>query len=179
MMETLEPSDSRARDGQRLLCVGALLFLFALLVGLAVPGFAVPRLGLSTHLLGLMQGTFLLVAGLLWPKLKLTRAVWLFVLALTMVTHAQAQSGPTATPGVGTPAEIIGRWVLIATIRNGEDVTQAGVTQGGDPFIYDFKANGTFSITRGARIAETGTWAANEKAVPISTVSIEHSAAEV
>ena len=74
-METLELSDSRAREGKRLLRVGILLFLFALLVGLAVPRFAVPRLGLSTHLLGLMQGTFLLVAGSLWPQLKLTRAV--------------------------------------------------------------------------------------------------------
>lgn len=67
--------ESPAPEGQRLLRVGMLLFLLALLVGLALPGFAVPRLGLSTHLLGLMQGTFLLVAGLVWPKLKLTRAV--------------------------------------------------------------------------------------------------------
>jgi hydroxylaminobenzene mutase len=56
-----------------LLRIGMVLFLFALLVGLAVPRFAVPRLGLSTHLLGLMQGTFLLVAGSLWPRLTLTR----------------------------------------------------------------------------------------------------------
>ena len=75
MIETLELTSSRAQDGQRLLRVGIALFLFALLVGLAVPRFAVPRLGLSTHLLGLMQGTFLLVAGSLWPKLKLTPAV--------------------------------------------------------------------------------------------------------
>src|SRR6266850_4042571 len=75
MHSALERPDSRARDGQRLLRVGMLLFLFALLVGLAVPRFAVPRLGLSTHLLGLMQGTFLLVAGSLWPRLTLTRAV--------------------------------------------------------------------------------------------------------
>ncbi len=71
----MELPDSRAREGQRLLRVGILLFLFALLVGLAVPRFAVPRLGLSTHLLGLMQGTFLLAAGSLWPKLQLTRPV--------------------------------------------------------------------------------------------------------
>lgn len=51
------------------------LFVLALFVGLAVPRFTVPRLGLSTHLLGLMQGTFLLVAGSLWPRLTLTRAV--------------------------------------------------------------------------------------------------------
>ena len=72
MIETSELPDSRGREGHRLLRVGILLFLCALLVGLAVPRFAVPRLGLSTHLLGLMQGTFLLVAGSLWPKLKLT-----------------------------------------------------------------------------------------------------------
>ena len=75
MKETLELRGAQEQDGQRLLRVGIVLFLFALLVGLAVPRFAVPRLGLSTHLLGLMQGTFLLVAGSLWPKLTLTRAV--------------------------------------------------------------------------------------------------------
>ena len=75
MIETWERQSSRAQDGRRLLRIGIVLFLLALLVGLAVPRFAVPRLGLSTHLLGLMQGTFLLVAGSLWPKLRLTRAV--------------------------------------------------------------------------------------------------------
>jgi hypothetical protein len=51
------------RYGRRLQQVGAGLFLLGLLVGLAVPRFALPRLALSTHLLGLMQGLFLLVAG--------------------------------------------------------------------------------------------------------------------
>jgi hydroxylaminobenzene mutase len=63
------------RDGHRLLQLGALLFLLGLLVGLAVPRFAVPRLGLSTHLLGILQGIFLMVAGLLWPRLRLTRSL--------------------------------------------------------------------------------------------------------
>jgi (hydroxyamino)benzene mutase len=68
-------SDWSLRQGHRLLQLGILLFLFALLVGLAVPRFAVPRLGLSAHLLGIMQGLFLIVTGLLWPKLKLTRVM--------------------------------------------------------------------------------------------------------
>ncbi|MGE5242541.1 MAG: hydrogenase [Bacteroidota bacterium] len=59
-----------------MLQAGILLFLVALLVGLAVPRFAVPRLGLSAHLLGIMQGLFLMVAGVLWPRLKLTRAAF-------------------------------------------------------------------------------------------------------
>lgn len=58
-----------------MLQLGILLFLLALLVGLAVPAFAVPRLGLSAHLLGIMQGMFLIIAGLLWAKLRLTRSM--------------------------------------------------------------------------------------------------------
>jgi hydroxylaminobenzene mutase len=34
----------------------------------------VPRVALSTHLLGLMQGMFLLLAGLIWTRLRLTPA---------------------------------------------------------------------------------------------------------
>ena len=60
--------------GHRLLQLGVLLFLLALLIGLAVPVFAVPRLALSVHLLGLMQGLFLLAAGMLWPRLHFTKA---------------------------------------------------------------------------------------------------------
>jgi (hydroxyamino)benzene mutase len=66
-------SDGSRRQGHRLLQSGVLLFLLALLAGLVVPRFAVPRLGLSTHLLGIMQGTFLMVLGLLWPRLRVTR----------------------------------------------------------------------------------------------------------
>jgi hydroxylaminobenzene mutase len=72
------------QQGHRLLQIGVSLFLVALLVGLAVPRFAVPRLGLSAHLLGIMQGLFLMVIGLLWPKLSLSprlfsMAFWLAI----------------------------------------------------------------------------------------------------
>src|SRR5437667_5323769 len=73
-----DPMDTAAwsrRQGHRLIQVGMLLFLLALLVGLAVPTFTVPRLALSTHLLGIMQGTFLMVVGALWPRLRLTRSM--------------------------------------------------------------------------------------------------------
>lgn len=70
--------------GHRLIQLGVSLFLIGLLVGVAVPFFAVPRLALSVHLLGLMQGLFLSVVGILWPRLKFTRAIetgafWLLV----------------------------------------------------------------------------------------------------
>lgn len=69
---TSESPADWAHHGRRLLRTGAVLFLLGLLVGLAIPRFAVPRLALSAHLLAIMQATLLLVLGLLWPRLRLT-----------------------------------------------------------------------------------------------------------
>jgi len=70
----MEDEAAQRLQGHRLLQVGATLFLIALFVGIAIPAFAVPRLGLSTHLLGITQGIFLLVLGLVWPRLALAPA---------------------------------------------------------------------------------------------------------
>lgn len=67
----MDDAAAARRQGHRLLQVGAALFLLALFVGIAIPAFAVPRLGLATHLLGITQGIFLLVLGLVWPRLAL------------------------------------------------------------------------------------------------------------
>jgi hypothetical protein len=67
----MEEEATLRRQGHGLLRVGSALFLLALLVGIAIPRFTVPRLGLSTHLLGVTQGIFLLVLGLVWPRLTL------------------------------------------------------------------------------------------------------------
>jgi len=73
--QLMHESDWRLRQAHRLLQAGILLFLLALCIGLAVPKFTVPRLALSAHLLGLMQGIFVVVIGLLWPRLRFTRSV--------------------------------------------------------------------------------------------------------
>lgn len=75
----MDTSKLSLRQAHRLFQVGILLFLLAALVGLAVPHFAVPRLGLSAHLLGILQGIFLVVIGLLWPKLRLSSAIFRLV----------------------------------------------------------------------------------------------------
>jgi len=71
----MDMSASAPRQGHRLIQIGLLLFLAALFVGLFVPKFAVPRLALSVHLLGLLQGIFLMVLGVVWPRLRVTPAV--------------------------------------------------------------------------------------------------------
>jgi hydroxylaminobenzene mutase len=80
----MKRQDWRAQQSIHLIRVGMTVFLVALVIGLMVPRFAVPRLGLSVHLLGLMQGIFLTVLGLVWPHLNLTRSwsragLWLAV----------------------------------------------------------------------------------------------------
>ena len=101
----MDAPDESLRQGHRLLQAGILLFLFALLVGLAVPRFAVPRLGLSVHLLGIMQGLFLMLTGVLWPQLRLTRAtlrvgVWLAVYGCFAAWTANVLAGVW---GAGNP----------------------------------------------------------------------------
>lgn len=65
-------ASSRHRRGHRLLQLGIVLFLLGLLVGFAVPALANPRMGLASHLEGLMNGLFLIALGLIWPRLVLS-----------------------------------------------------------------------------------------------------------
>lgn len=60
-----------AQQSRRLLQLGVLLFLAALLIGLAIPALAVPRLGVAAHLNGVIGALFLVALGLLWPQLRL------------------------------------------------------------------------------------------------------------
>lgn len=57
---------------QRLFFWGMVLFLLGLLTGLIGPAFKNPRMGLSAHLEGLMNGIFLVLAGLIWERLNLS-----------------------------------------------------------------------------------------------------------
>jgi hydroxylaminobenzene mutase len=68
----------------RLLFFGVLLFLFGLIIGLFIPMMANPRMGLSAHLEGTMNGMFMVLLGLIWNKLALkdkwlTTIFWLTI----------------------------------------------------------------------------------------------------
>lgn len=80
-------------------------------------------------------------------------------------TLALAQAGSPAKAETH-PAELVGRWSLIAVIRNGVDTTRTGVTQGPVASVYDFKSDGTFTISLGETVQETGTWSANATVTP-------------
>jgi len=90
---------------RRLIRCGVLLFLLGLLTGLIVPMLANPRMGLSSHLEGVMNGIVLVVLGLVWPRLRLARAAslaafWLVVYG-TYVNWATTLAA--AAWGAGAP----------------------------------------------------------------------------
>ena len=64
---------SKQRTGRCLMRYGVLLFFLGLLTGLIVQKLGNPRMGLSSHLEGVMNGIFLVVLGVVWPRLRLSR----------------------------------------------------------------------------------------------------------
>jgi (hydroxyamino)benzene mutase len=57
---------------RRLLWHGMFLFLLGLLVGLIEQKFTNPRMGLASHLEGVMNGTFLIALGAMWTEVRLS-----------------------------------------------------------------------------------------------------------
>jgi hydroxylaminobenzene mutase len=99
-------TDPRLADSARkLLRLGILLFLLGLLTGFVVPATANPRMALSSHLEGVLNGLFLLVLGLIWHRLALGLgagrvAFWLAVYG-TFTNWATTLAA--ALLGVGAP----------------------------------------------------------------------------
>jgi (hydroxyamino)benzene mutase len=67
------PIDLQRRQAHRLLQWGFALFLAGLLTGFAIPAVANPRMGLTSHIEGVMNGMFLAILGLIWMRLRLGR----------------------------------------------------------------------------------------------------------
>jgi len=60
------------QQSNKLVLYGILLFLLGLIVGLFLPLMANPRMGLSSHIEGVLNGMFLVILGLIWHKIALS-----------------------------------------------------------------------------------------------------------
>jgi hydroxylaminobenzene mutase len=69
--------------------LGLILLLMGLLTGLAVPVLKNSRMGLSSHLQGVLNGMFLALLGLLWPHIHLPHA-WAVTAVVLIVYSAFA-----------------------------------------------------------------------------------------
>jgi len=69
---------------RKLIAAGTILFFMGLITGFVIPLFENPRMGLSGHLEGVMNGIFLIALGAAWGNIILsirlqTIAFWLLV----------------------------------------------------------------------------------------------------
>src|SRR3954471_1407986 len=94
------------RLGRRLLRYGMVLFLLGLVTGRLVQSLALPRMGLASHLQGVMNGTFLVALGLVWPHLRLRalplRAAYWLPLAGTYLNWAVTLAAAVWGAGAAT-----------------------------------------------------------------------------
>jgi len=110
----------RQRHSAILMRAGVLLLLLGLLTGLWVQAAANPRMALSSHIEGVLNGMLLVILGLVWPRLKIgagfmKAAFWLVLYgafanwANTLIAAAWAAGGsvmPFASLGMkGTSAQ--------------------------------------------------------------------------
>lgn len=65
----------QSKHADKLVLLGLILFLIGLVVGLFVHNMANPRMALSAHLEGLMNGMFLIILGLIWKRLVLSEKI--------------------------------------------------------------------------------------------------------
>ena len=76
--------NTQSQQANKLIFWGLFLFLCGLLAGLFVQNMANPRMALSAHLEGVMNGMFLVLLGLIWKRLILSKTLlkatfWLVV----------------------------------------------------------------------------------------------------
>ena len=105
------------QTSRKLIAAGAVLFLLGLVTGFVIPIFENSRMGLASHLEGVMNGTFLIAVGAVWSRLILsarlqatafwlllygTYANWLLVLLAAM--YGTSEMTPIAGAGhLGLP----------------------------------------------------------------------------
>jgi hydroxylaminobenzene mutase len=64
-------NDFQSKLSHKLVKYGITLFFLGLLTGFVIPVVRNPRMGLASHLEAVMNGMFLILLGLIWPKLRL------------------------------------------------------------------------------------------------------------
>lgn len=145
----METGSEQRTVAHRLLQLGMALFLLGLLTGFIAPLLANPRMGLSSHLEGVLNGIFLVVLGLIWGRLALGRvglrvAFWLAIYGtfanwattLLAALWGAGASMPIAAAGhQGTPLQEmiidIGLWSLAISMVGAGSLVLWGLRRSG------------------------------------------------
>lgn len=76
--------ESQTSYSRKLIRFGVLLFLLGLLTGFIIPALENSRMGLSSHLEGVINGMLLIIFGIIWPKLLIEEKLlkWSFYVSI-------------------------------------------------------------------------------------------------
>lgn len=80
----MDHSDIWERAARVLIFAGIWLFLAGLITGFAIPMMENPRVGLSSHLEGVLNGVFLIALGAVWKRIGLTGRTHTVALGLVL-----------------------------------------------------------------------------------------------
>lgn len=114
----IEIIDRDEVTANRIMQFGMVLFLLGLLTGFAVPMLPMPRMGLASHIQGIINGILLVIMGVIWTRLRLsgrTRSILLglliygtfanWIATLLAAAFGVGRSMPIAAAGrTGSPA---------------------------------------------------------------------------
>lgn len=111
-------------------------------------------------------------AGLKMKTSHSRRSTSLLCAALLTSALAAAQTEPR----IDVAAEMVGVWELVSIVERGVDVTEkSGVIDGRELIVYDFRSDGTYSVSAGGRLFESGTWRTD---TTVSPMQLDHTPTE-
>lgn len=83
-MNEIKEQQSRKTANRKLMWHGTFLFLLGLSTGFLEPRFTNMRMGLSAHLEGVMNGTFVIALGAIWSQVRLPQLAKTIVYAAAL-----------------------------------------------------------------------------------------------
>ncbi|MBS1667285.1 MAG: hydrogenase [Bacteroidetes bacterium] len=99
----------------QLIFAGLVLLFLGLLTGVFASAFANPRMGLSSHIEGILNGLFLIAMGLIWHKLEL-KPRWLSIGFWLLIYGSYANWLATLLSGVFNAGKM---FTIVPTGLNG------------------------------------------------------------
>lgn len=98
------------------------------------------------------------------------KAAFLIVVLIPSFAGAQQEADADVAP------EMVGLWELVSIVERGVDVTlKSGVIDGRELLVYNFRKDGTYSVSAGGQQFESGNWQTDTK---VSPMQLDHTPTE-
>jgi uncharacterized protein (TIGR03067 family) len=97
--------------------------------------------------------------------MRITHLAGIVLIVAVGACSDKSVGGDHTAAGSASSRSIVGRWALDSFVINGKDLT--GMARTGAVAYYMLNSDGTFRITRGDSVLETGTWSQDTTVSPM------------